>query len=75
MSFRRPSGLSQLGAALAALAIVLFVIAGLFKSATAGAPLLMGNIAWFGFLLALASLIVVLATAGVRGFRRRGIQS
>ena len=75
MSLRRPSGLSQLGAALTALTIVLFVIAGLFKSANAGAPLVVANIAWFGFLLGLLSLLVVLTAAGVRGFRRRAARS
>lgn len=75
MSIRRLSGLSQLGAALTALTIVLFLIAGLFKSADAGAPLVVGNVAWFGFLLALALLLVVGAAAVVRTLRRRAARS
>jgi len=75
MTTRRPSGLTQVGVALGLLTVVLFVLAGLFQSATSGAPMLVGDLAWFGFLLSLVALLVVLVSVGIRALHRRAARA
>jgi hypothetical protein len=54
---------------LSALAVVLFVISGIFKNG-GGWRTIAGGIGWFGFLACLLSLLVLAALASMRGRRR-----
>jgi hypothetical protein len=54
-----------------ALGAVLFVLSGVFKDDKHGVKWVLGGIGWFGFLLCLATLIVLALVALGRGVYRR----
>lgn len=54
--------------ALSALAVILFVISGIFKNGS-GWRTVAGGIGWFGFLACLLALLVLAATASLRARR------
>jgi hypothetical protein len=60
-------------AALAVIDVALFMISGIpaYRDATHGADLVIGQIAWFGFLLGLLALIVLGALAVGRHLNRK----
>lgn len=60
-------------AALAVIDVVLFLVSGIpaYRDATDGADLVIGQIAWIGFLLGLLALIVLGALAVGRHLNRK----